>query len=118
MFDTIFVMNPSTCILTLTCSSQPEVISLNFLMRRVPQFSNYTNYDSKTFFLRIQLICAIVVFILTLTYILIFLRCHAKLHHRLRKENFDEGSSSSTDDGLPKFSMSSITDRNSYAYYF
>ena len=122
MFDTIFILNPTTCLLTFTCSSQPKKISLNFLMQRVPQFSTYTNYDSKKFFLQIQLICASIVFFFTCTYIFIFLRCQTKLQERLRRGNSDyttsSSSSSSNDDSPPKFSMSSTTDRNSYAYYF
>lgn len=58
VFDVIFILNPSTCILTPTCSSQPEVFSLNFIMQLFPMFKNYTALDSKKFFLTIQVGCA------------------------------------------------------------
>lgn len=58
VFDVIFILNPYTCVLTSTCSTQPQVISLNSLMQLIPAFKNYTSYDSKKFFLQIQVGCA------------------------------------------------------------
>ncbi len=57
-FDIIFILNPYTCILTPTCSTQPEVFSLNSVMQLIPAFKDYTTYDSKEFFLKIQVSCA------------------------------------------------------------
>jgi hypothetical protein len=57
-FDIIFILNPFACVLTSTCSSQPQVISLNFIMQLFPPFKNYSSYDSKKFFLQIQVGCA------------------------------------------------------------
>jgi hypothetical protein len=56
-FDIIFILNPYTCILTRTCSTQPQVISLNSLMQLIPPFKNYSSYDSKKLFLEIQVGC-------------------------------------------------------------
>jgi hypothetical protein len=57
-FDIIFILNPYTCVLTPTCSTQPQVISINSLIQLIPSFKNYTSYDSKKFLLEIQVGCA------------------------------------------------------------
>ncbi len=83
-FDIIFILNPYTCVLTPTCSTQPQLISLNpiiqlispfnnytyltstqppvvsfnSIMQLISPFKNYTSYDSKKFFLEIQVGCA------------------------------------------------------------
>lgn len=78
-FDIVFVLNPYTCLLTSTCSSQSQVISLNFLMQTLPQFSTYTSYDSKQLILEIQLGCTCLAFLLSIVYIIIFVVCRLKL---------------------------------------
>jgi hypothetical protein len=63
------------------------VISLNFILQTIPQFSNYSIYDSKIFFLKIQVSCAAAAFLISLIYIIIFLICRLKLHRRAIKDN-------------------------------
>jgi hypothetical protein len=58
VFDVIFIVNPNTCLLTSTCSTRPQVISLNYIMQLIPPFKHYSIYDSKRFFLRIQVVSA------------------------------------------------------------
>ena len=53
-FDIIFILDPTTCILTPTCATQPQVISLNSIIQLIPPFKNYTASDSKKLLLEIQ----------------------------------------------------------------
>lgn len=94
-------MNPSTCILTTTCTSQSEWISLNWIMQLIPPFKNYTSTDSKKFFLEIQVGCAGkkkagcfffyfliylnlgAAFVISLIYIFIFIACRIKVRERV-----------------------------------
>ncbi|UJR30891.1 hypothetical protein I4U23_018401 [Adineta vaga] len=78
-FDIIFILNPYTCLLTSTCSSQPQFINLNSLIQLIPGFQNYTSYDSKRFFLQIQVGCAGAAFLISLIYIIIYIVCKVKL---------------------------------------
>ncbi len=78
----IFLTNPYACLLTPTCSSQSQLISLNFILQTIPQFSSYSIYDSKKLFLKIQVGCAAAAFVISLLYIIIFLVCRIKLDKR------------------------------------
>lgn len=82
VFDIIFILNPYTCILTPTCSTQSEIISLNYIVQQISQFKNYTIYDSKKLFLEIQVGCAGLAFLISIVYIIIFLICRLKLRKR------------------------------------
>jgi hypothetical protein len=99
-FDIIFIINPYTCVLTPTCSTQSQIVSLNSIMQLIPAFENYTSYDSKKFFLEIQVGCASkeknswvfflrtifsigVAFVISLIYIFIFIACRIKIRDRL-----------------------------------
>ncbi len=104
VFDVIFILNPYTCVLTSTCSTQPQVVSLNSLMQSISPFQNYTSYDSKKFFLEIQVGCAGkkkndffvfyileylfysnigAAFIISLIYIIIFITCRIRIRERI-----------------------------------
>ena len=48
-------------------------------MRTLPQFANYSSYDSKSLFLEIQLGCTGLAFLLSILYIVIFVVCRLKL---------------------------------------
>ncbi|CAM4806392.1 unnamed protein product [Rotaria magnacalcarata] len=78
--DIIFIMNPTTCWLTPTCSEQPQVVSLNYLIQMIPIFKNYTPYDSKKLFLEIQLGCAGVACIISFIYIITYIVCKIKVN--------------------------------------
>jgi len=126
-FDIIFILNPYTCVLTPKCSTQPQLISLNpiiqlispfknytystqptvvsfnSIMQLISPFKNYTSYDSKKFFLEIQVGCAGikkndslfymikylfysnigVAFIISLIYIFIFIARRIKITERI-----------------------------------
>jgi hypothetical protein len=58
------------------------LISLNFILQTIPQFSSYSIYDSKKLFLKIQVGCAAAAFVISLLYIIIFLVCRIKLDKR------------------------------------
>ncbi|CAF0851737.1 unnamed protein product [Adineta ricciae] len=83
-FDIIFILNPYTCLLTSTCSTQPQVISLNSIMQLIPAFHDYSSYDSKKFFLQIQVGCAGGAFLISLLYIIIYIVCRMKLNGHVR----------------------------------
>ncbi len=78
-FDIIFIITPSTCILTPTCGNQSQITSLNSAIQTIPQFSNYTIYDSKRLFLEIQVGCAGGAFLISIIMVIIFLVCRLKL---------------------------------------
>ncbi|CAF1197581.1 unnamed protein product [Rotaria sordida] len=82
-FDIVFILNPYTCLLTSTCSTQSQLTSLNYIIQKIPQFSNYTIYDSKKFLFLIQVGCAGLAFILTIIYIVIFIVCRIKFHKHI-----------------------------------
>ncbi|CAF2469618.1 unnamed protein product [Rotaria sp. Silwood2] len=82
-FDVIFILNPDTCFLTPTCSTQSQIISLNYIMQMIPPFKNYTSYDSKKIFLEIQVGCAGVACIISFIYIVIYIACKMKIHQRV-----------------------------------
>jgi len=86
-FDIIFILNPYTCILTSTCSSQTALTQANFITSAVSQFRNYSTYDSKKLYLEIQVGCAGVAFLLSLIYIIVFLICRLKLRQRTLIDN-------------------------------
>ncbi|CAF1031580.1 unnamed protein product [Rotaria sordida] len=82
-FDIIFILNPYTCFLTPKCSTQSQIISLNYLMQMIPTFRNYSSYDSKKLFLEIQVGCAGVACIVSFIYIIIYIVCKMKIHQRV-----------------------------------
>jgi hypothetical protein len=86
-FDIIFITNPSTCILTPTCTNQSQITSINSAIQTIPQFSNYTIYDSKKLFLEIQVGCAGAAFLISIVFIITFLVCRLKLGKRAIKDN-------------------------------
>ena len=57
-FDVIFILNPSTCILTPSCSTQAQLLSLTSIIQLVPFLKNYSSSDLKHLFLLVQVICA------------------------------------------------------------
>ncbi|CAF4557341.1 unnamed protein product, partial [Rotaria sp. Silwood2] len=81
-FDIVFIVNPYTCLLTSTCSTQSQLTSINYIIQKISQFSSYTIYDSKKFLLEIQVGCTGLVFILTIIYIIIFIVCRIKFSKR------------------------------------
>jgi hypothetical protein len=87
VFDVIFILNPYTCILTPTCSTQSPLTSINSVIQSIPQFSNYTTYNSKTLFLEIQVGCAGLAFLLSIIYIIIFIVCRLKFRKRTITDN-------------------------------
>lgn len=98
-FDIIFILNPYTCLLTPKCSTQPQVVSLNSIMQLIPTFKNYSSYDSKKFFLEIQVGCVGkikisyyltllffnigIAFIISFIYIIIYIVCKTKNRRRI-----------------------------------
>jgi hypothetical protein len=56
---------------------------LNSIIQSIPTFQNYTSYDSKKFFLEIQVGCAGVAFVISLIYIFIFIACRMKIRDRV-----------------------------------
>ncbi len=87
VFDIIFILNPYTCILTPTCSTQSEIISINVVAQGFPQFKNYTIYNSKQLLLEIQVGCAGVAFLTNMIYIIVFLVCRLQLRKRTIIDN-------------------------------
>ena len=87
VFDVIFILNPYTCILTPTCDSQPQSFSFNYIVQTIPQFENYSLYDSKKLFLEIQVGCAGLAFLTSVIYIVVFLFCRLKLRDRAISDN-------------------------------
>jgi hypothetical protein len=87
IFDVIFILNPYTCILTPTCSTQSQVVSLNYIVQTISQFQYYSIYDSKKLFLEIQVGCAGLAFVLSIIYIVIFIVCRLKLRKRVTVDN-------------------------------
>ncbi|CAF0896751.1 unnamed protein product [Didymodactylos carnosus] len=82
VFDTVFILNPYTCILTPSCSTQPQLISLNYLMTGISSFKNYSTYDSKKLFLEIQVGCAGLALLLSIIYVIIYIVCRVKLRNK------------------------------------
>ncbi|CAF3489359.1 unnamed protein product [Rotaria sp. Silwood1] len=103
-FDVIFILDPYTCFLTPTCSTQSQIISLNYLIQMIPSFKDYTSYDSKKLFLEIQVGCAGknydftffytidylysflnvgVACIISFIYIIIYIACKMKIRQRV-----------------------------------
>jgi len=99
-FDIVFILNPSTCLLTPSCATQSEIISLNFIMTSISQFKYYTTFDSKKLFLEIQVGCAGLAFVLSLIYIVVYIVCKVKLKNRT-SDDFN-GVSAPRDDRLPQ----------------
>lgn len=87
VFDVLFILDPTMCLLTPTCASQAQVFSYNNIVQTIPQFQSYTIYDSKKLFLQIQVGCAGLAFLISLIYIIIFLICRFKLRERAIIDN-------------------------------
>ncbi|CAF0957916.1 unnamed protein product [Didymodactylos carnosus] len=81
-FDISFILNPSTCLLTPTCTTQSEIINLQFIMTNIAPFKNYTFYDSKKLFLEIQVGCAGLALLLSIIYVIIYIVCKNKLKNQ------------------------------------
>ena len=81
-FDIIFIITPTTCILTPTCTNQTQITSLISAIQTVPQFSSYSIYDAKRLFLEIQVGCAGGAFLISIIMIIIFIVCRVKLRKR------------------------------------
>ncbi|CAF0748245.1 unnamed protein product [Didymodactylos carnosus] len=81
-FDIVFILNPHTCVLTSTCTTQSELISVQSVMNSITPFKNYTIYDSKKLFLEIQVGCAGLALLISLVYIIIYYICKTKFKNQ------------------------------------
>lgn len=87
VFDVLFIIDPTMCILTPTCSTQPQTFSFNYVVQSISQFQSYSIYDSKKLFLQIQVGCASLAFLISVIYIIVFLVCRLKLRERAIIDN-------------------------------
>ncbi|CAF0910691.1 unnamed protein product [Adineta steineri] len=83
-FDIIFILHPDICLLTPTCSTQPQVVSLIDLLQKVPVFKYYTTHTAKKLFLEIQVVCVGIVFLMCLMYIVVYIACRMNIRTRVQ----------------------------------